>query len=172
MIETIQEIRSFVNRREVPSMHVGFLLGKPRAAPMFGSARLTPFDKRFSTVALSMFPKNMNILKSLTLFCENNPINLTDLVAGFGDFSTVYEEKANLTRIVWTNFEESEAVESFVVVIEGYQMEKHEGGLLLHQGNGATVVVPLSELMLPSFTFVFKEFERPEDKKNRNPIYR
>jgi hypothetical protein len=172
MIETLKEIRSFLNRRETPAMHVGYLLGKPRSAPMFGSLRLSPFDKRFTLILLNMQPRNNNIIRYLAFTCEVNPIPLTDLMEVFGDFVATYEEKGNLTRLTWTNFDEEETLESLYTTIEGFQMENNPNGLLLHQGNGATVVVPFSELLLPGFTFNFKEYERPEDKKNRNPIYR
>ncbi len=170
MIETIQETRVFLNRRETPTLHIGYLLGKPRSAPIFGAFRVTPFDKRFTLIALSMVVRNHNILKTVSFSCPNHPLNLTDLVNAFGDFETEYEEKPNVTRIVWKNFDESEAVESLFSVVEGFKMEKHADGLLLHQPNGGTVVVPLAELMLPMFVFSFKEFERPEDKRNKNPI--
>jgi hypothetical protein len=172
MIETLQETRSFLNRRETPAMHVGYLLGKPRSAPMFGSLRLTPFDKRFNLILLNMQPRNNNIVRYLAFTCEHSPVNLTDLVGAFGDFAATFEEKGNLTKLTWSNFDESEAIESVYTTVEGFKMENHQDGLLLHQPGGGTVVVPIAELMLPGFTFTFKEFERPEDKKNKNPIFR
>lgn len=172
MIETIQETRNFINRRDVPAMHVGYLLGKPRAAPMFGSLRLSPFDKRFSLILVSMNPRNGNHVRFIAFACEANPINLAELVEAFGPCVATYEEKPNLTKLMWSNFDESEAIESMFTTVEGFKLENHADGLLLHQPGGTTVVVPFGELMLPGFTFNCREFDRPEDKKNKNPIYR
>jgi hypothetical protein len=170
MPETLKETRAFFNRRETPAMHVGYLLGKPRSAPMFGSMRLTPFDKRFSLILVNMLPRNNNVLKFVAFSCEQNPINLTDLITAFGPFTATHEEKGNLTKLIWSDFEETETIESVFTTIEGFKMENHPEGLLLHQPGGSTVVVPFEELMLPGFTFAFKEFDRPEDKRNRNPV--
>ena len=51
-------------------------------------------------------------------------------------------------------------------------MEYQEDGILLYQPGDSTVLVPFSELLLPGFTYSCKEFERPEDKANKNPILR
>jgi hypothetical protein len=172
MIETIQETRNFINRRDVPAMHIGYLLGKPRSAPMFGSLRVTPFDKRFTLILINMQPRNTNILKFVAFACENSPINLAELIELLGPCVATFEEKPNLTKLTWSNFDESEAIDTFFTTVEGFKLENHADGLLLHQPGGGTVVVPYGELMLPGFTFTCKEFERPEDKKNKNPIYR
>jgi hypothetical protein len=172
MIETVQELRAFINRKDLPAMHVGYYLGKPRSAPMFGALRLTPFDKRFTLILVNMQPRNNNIVRFVAFSCENNPISLSELVEVFGPFTTTYDEKSNSTKLEWTNFDEMEAIESLFSTVEGYKMEYQEDGILLYQPGGTTVLVPFTELLLPGFTYGCKEFDRPEDKANKNPILR
>jgi hypothetical protein len=169
-IDSIVELRAFVNRKEVPANHIAFLLGKPRSAHMFGAVRVKPFDTRFSTILVNMKPQNFNIIRFIVFTCTDNPVGLADLEAKFGKFNATYEAEKNVTILQCTSFEEGELMETITAVIEGYHMENTEGGLLLHQG-GKTVVVPTSEILLPEFTFTFKEWERPVDKSGKNPIF-
>jgi hypothetical protein len=169
-IDSIVELRAFVNRKEVPANHIAFLLGKPRSAHMFGAVRVKPFDNRFSTILVNMKPQNFNVIRFIVFTCRENPIGLADLEAKFGKFEATYDAEKNVTVLQFKDFEESELIETLTAVIEGYQMENAEGGLLLHQGSHK-VVVPTSEILLPEFTFTFKEWERPADKSGKNPIF-
>ncbi|MBK9450968.1 MAG: hypothetical protein IPN95_16485 [Bacteroidetes bacterium] len=171
-IDSILELRSFMNRKDVSSNYIAFLLGKPRSAHMFGAIRVKPFDARYISILVNMKPQNFNVIRFITFTCtENVNIGLADLVEKFGPCVATFDEAKNTTTLTCTNFGEEELIESLFCTIEGFHMENTEGGLLLHQGGGQTVVVPFSELMIPEFTFTFKEFERPQDKSGKNPIY-
>lgn len=171
-VDAIAELRKFVNRKDVPANHVAFLLGKPKSSHLFGAMRVKPFDSRFSTILVNLKPQNFNIVRYITFTCINHPIGLGDLTEKFGAFIAQYNEEKNFTTLTCTSFEEDELMDSILGVIEGYHMENAEGGLLLHQPGGSKVVVPLSEILLPEFTFTLKEFERPADKSGKNPVFK
>jgi hypothetical protein len=171
-IDSILELRSFMNRKDVSSNYIAFLLGKPRSAHMFGAIRVKPFDSRYISILVNMKPQNFNVIRFITFTCnENVTVGLAELTEKFGPFEATYDEAKNVTMLTCKTFGEDELIESLFCTIDGFHMENTDGGLLLHQGGGRTVVVPLSELTLPEFTFTFKEFERPQDKSGKNPIY-
>jgi hypothetical protein len=171
LIDSLLDIRSFVNRRDVSSNYVAFLLGKPRAAHLFGAVRVRPFDTRYTTILVNMQPQNFNVIRYITFTCTDHPIVLADFEARFGPFAATWDEAKNITTLTCTQFGEEELIASITCIIEGYHMENAEGGLLLHQAEGKPVLMPASEILLPEFTFNFKEFERPADKSRKNPIF-
>jgi hypothetical protein len=172
LVDSILDLRSFVNRKDVSASHVGFLLGKPKAAHMFGAYRVKPFDNRFLSIMVNMKPGNFNVIRYLVFTCvENSPVGLAEMTEKLGPFEASYNEEKNSTQLTCTNFEESELLEAISCVINGFRLDNHPDGLLLHQPGGGTVVVPLSEIQVPEFTFMFKEFERPVDKSGKNPIF-
>lgn len=170
-IDAIVDLRSFVNRRDVSSNYIAFLLGKPRAAHMFGAVRVRPFDTRFSTILVNMKPQDFNVIRFVTFSCPDHPIGLADFEEKFGPFMAEWDEAKNVTTLACTSFGEEELIEAITCSIEGFHMENTEGGLLLHQPGGGQVVVPKSEILIPEFSFIFKEFVRPVDKSGKNPIY-
>ncbi|HEX2898486.1 MAG TPA: hypothetical protein VHS96_02090 [Bacteroidia bacterium] len=171
-IDSIMDLRAFMNRKDVSSNYIAYLLGKPRSAHMFGAIRVKPFDTRYITILVNMKPQNFNVIRFITFTCnENSPIGLADLEDKFGPFVATFDEAKNVTTLMCTTFGEDELIESLTCTIEGFHMENTEGGMLLHQGGGRTIVVPKTELLMPEFTFTFKEFERPVDKSGKNPIY-
>jgi hypothetical protein len=171
-IDSILELRKLMNRKDVSSNYIAFLLGKPRSAHMFGAIRVKPFDTRYISILVNMKPQNFNVIRFVTFTCnEGVAVGLQDLEDKFGPFQATFDEAKNITTLTCTSFAEEELIETMFCTIEGFHMENTEGGMLLHQGGGQTVVVPKSELLLPEFTFTFKEFDRPIDKSGKNPIY-
>lgn len=171
-IEAILELRAFVNRRDVPANHVAYLLGKPKSAHMFGAMRVKPFDLRFSSILVNMKPQNFNILRFITFTCADGvSVGLADLEQHLGHFVATYNEDKNFTILEYHNTDESELFETMVATIDGFRMENVEGGLLLYQPGGQTVTVPLSEILIPEFTWTFREWERPADKSGKNPVF-
>ena len=175
MAETVADLRPFFNRKDISAVPLVNLLGKQRPTAMIGGMRLAPWDKRFETILVKLDVRNLNILRQLSFACHDNPIPLDELEAVFGPLTAEWNEKDQVTVLSNSNFEEEEAILNFESRIERYKMENAEGGLLLHQPDGSgTVLVPSSELVLPSFNFNFKEFERPPDgtkaKKSTNPL--
>lgn len=171
-VETIVDLRAFVNRKDVPANHVAYLLGKPLTAHMFGAMRVKPYDTRFSSILVNMKPQNFNVLRFVTFTCaEGVSVGLADLEQHFGHFVATYNEEKNFTLLEYINPNESELFETFVATIQGFKLENTEGGLLLHQPGQRPVTVPLSEMLIPEFTWTFREWERPADKSGKNPIY-
>lgn len=175
MIEYIAELRPFFNRKDVSAIGLVNLLGKQRPTAMIGGMRLVPWDKRFSTILVRLDPRNPDILRQVSFACPENSVGLEELTQTFGHFVAEWNERERETILTCTEFDEYEAIASISTKIEQYQLENAEGGLLLHQPDGSgTVLVPISELLLPTFSFSFKEFERPPDGKgprnNQNPL--
>lgn len=175
MIETVAELRPFFNRRDVSANGLVNLLGKQRPTAMIGGMVLMPWDKRFETIIARLDPRNPDVLRQISFSCPEHPVCLGDLEEAFGPFTAEWNEKERETFLTCSSFDEEEAIESFNSKIEQYQLENSDQGLLLHQPDGSgTVIVPTSELLLPTFAFKFKEFERPPDitakGRNANPL--
>lgn len=176
MIETVADLRPFFNRKDVSANGLVNLLGKQRPTAMIGGMRLMPWDKRFETILVRLDPRNQDILRQISFSCPEHALCLADLEETFGHFTAEWNEKERETFLSCTNFDESEAILSFGSKIEQYQLENADDGqLLLHQPDGSgTVLVPTSEILLPTFTVVFKEFERPPEGskggRNTNPL--
>jgi hypothetical protein len=161
--EFIAELRPFFNHRKLSVNGMTALLGRQAPAALLGGMRLLPHDKRFRNILAYMQVKNSNVLRQISFACPDFPVALSDLEKIYGKFKASWVEQEQTTVFTCTEFAEDELIDTLNTRVEGYQFEDAEGGYNLIQEGQKPIFVPISELQVPTFTFTFKEFERPPD---------